>query len=224
MIGRLTRLLVLAMLAPALCAFTLEAGVSLASNASLFLLNGSTYGFLCYVLLSTLFLSRKPGFWGTLEHEFEHAVAGRLLGHRPQKLIVDAQGDSATSFTRNPNALILLAPYYLPLLTILLLIAKLVAGLLCPSVRDALDFVIGFTLAAHYGSAVRQFSRRQTDITKTGLLFSCIVTLTMNVILLVIIAGMVVNNYLAIRDYFARSLVRSLESYDFLLQVWRGPK
>ena len=198
----------------------------LASNASFFLLNGSTYGFLFCVFLSALFLSNRTGFWETLEHELEHAVLACLLLRRPLRLTVDPDPkvDSKMVPAGRPNVLITLAPYYFPLLTIPLLIARLLAGALCPSILDALDFLIGFAFASHYVSLVREFRPYQTDLKTAGYLFSTIFTIVINVVLPVIIAGVVANNFHAIGDYFARSLVRSLESYDFLLQVWRGPK
>ena len=113
--------------------------------------------------------------------------------------------------------MIRLAPYYLPVFTIPLLIIK---PLVSPSIRDVANFLIGFTLAFHYTSLLKEFNLRQEDIKETGLVFSLCVTCIMNIIVLVIILCVVIDDYSGILSYFERSFKKAIESYETILQKW----
>ncbi len=120
----------------------------------------------------------------------------------------------------NPNAAIYLAPYFLPLFTIPLLIARPFVEPTGNIIR-IVDFFIGFTLSFHYFGLFKEFSPRQPDIAETGLLFSAGMTIVLNLVFLVIILGVVTGGHSQILEYFRLSLAAAPEYYQAVLDQLR---
>ena len=108
-----------------------------------------------------------------------------------------------------------LAPYFLPLTTLPLLLIK---PLISDPFSNALDFLIGFTLAFHYGGLAREFRLWQDDLKKMCRVFSIIVTFVFNVVWLVIILGVVTENYSSILVYFENVFARTRALYTLILE------
>jgi hypothetical protein len=117
--------------------------------------------------------------------------------------------------TRSRSPLTALAPYYLPLFTIPFLILK---PFVYPEWRGLVDFFIGFTLCFHYVAFLKDFRLKQSDITKTGILFSFAITVFLNVVILVVILCVVINCYSCILDYFKASIVGAVDAYKAALE------
>lgn len=117
-----------------------------------------------------------------------------------------------------PNALIALAPYYLPLATIPLLIIR-------PTVpkpgHGFLDFLIGLTLAFHLVGLFRSFNRRQTDITNFGMLFALGLTATLNVVVLMVIATILSGRYEGLGPCLQDMAARVIEFYGAAISALR---
>lgn len=213
--GKLIRFFASFLLIPIVYAFAHEAYAFVTLNVKAHAINWFIYGLVCYILVYGFFLWRKITFLEFFEHELGHALVGFIFSKGIRKFEVHPEGGSVE--LGGGNSLISLAPYYLPVFTIPLLIIK---PLVSPSIRDVANFLIGFTLAFHYTSLLKEFSPRQDDIKKTGLVFSLCVTCIMNIIVLVIILCVVLEIYSDIPSYFERSFRKAIESYETIFQKW----
>lgn len=216
MVRKLFHFGLLLVLAPALCALAYEAGLFLLANGRPILRNWATYGFVAYGLVYLLIPPCLINFLEIFEHELGHAVAGLFLLQRVEKFTVDSPKRSGEVITA-PGSLFLisLAPYFLPVFTLPLLVVRPVVF---PSMEKIVDLLIGVSLGFHYMGLAREFRIQQMDISRYGLLFSLGVTAAMNLILLVIIFSFCLEQYAQIGAYFRHSLARMPGFYRL---AWR---
>jgi hypothetical protein len=180
-------------------------------------------GMVAYVLLYAVALTGKIGFLETLEHELTHAGASLAMFKMPSKLVVDPKGGGKTAGVTETEVagcfLVALAPYFLPLFTLPLLLLKPVV----PSPFDqVIDFLIGFTLAFHYARLYNDLKTEQTDITKTGTIFSAFFSVAMNLVFLVVILAVVTGRYSMILEYFKASWERAKATYQTIILAIRS--
>jgi hypothetical protein len=222
---KLLRFFVRISLIPLIYALTYEALLFMRSNVTgqsiTWLLAGLGASLvICLVMFSGE--SRAVQFLESLKHELAHAAISLLLFKMPETFVVDVSDESRTERGRTgpPRGCFFgaLAPYYLPVFTIPLLLIKPVTP---ASLRNIADFLIGVTLAFHYVTAIRHFHFRQTDITRTGRVFSTIMTILLNIIWLVIILCVVTNNYAGIVTYFKSCVIRAVDIYKAIPQWWQ---
>ena len=212
---KLLRLILLVAFIPAILAFARQAGSFVLQHIGLLPANLATYGFLCYVLLYLLVLRSGSAFAQLFEHELGHLFLAKLFWKRILRFTVDAeQGKGEVAYAPGSNSLITLAPYYFPVFTVPLLMAK---PILYPRFDQAFDFLIGLTLAFHYLGLVREFRPRGDDIKRAGLVFSIGVTLFLNLVFLVLSVGVILNDYEVIAGYFDGALARVPETYQAVL-------
>lgn len=235
MIAKLIRFFILILLAPLIYAFTYEALL-------FFLRSGITFksiqwfllGFALSILIYFLLLGDRLRFWEIFEHELTHLITGLMFFKKPASFVV-APGEVngavriQSGFGSTP---ITLAPYFLPLFTLPFLLIK---PFLPPPFDQVANFLIGFTLAFHYASLIAwEFRPSQPDFRSTGVIFSIVVTIFLNIVFLVVILGIVTGNYTGILDYFKNGFDRTVEAYkaviEFLLtgvipaiSEWLGP-
>jgi hypothetical protein len=214
--GKLFRLVVLLLLAPFVYAFLYEAYLFVSSNVTFEEIQWFALGLAIYLLLYVLFLRNRIQFVELFKHELAHALTSLLFFQLPQSFDVNP-GGGGVEIART-NFVIRLAPYYLPVLTLPLLLLK---PFVLPAIRPVIDFMIGVTLGVHYAFLFQDFHGGQTDITKTGTIFSIIFTFLLNVVFLVIILCVVIDDYGAILDYFKDSFNRGIETYKAILQAWQ---
>lgn len=233
--------LLLVLLGPLIYSFVYEAYLLLVSGVSLASIFWFIGGLLSYLFLyiSILWSSDRLLytiiFFEHLEHELGHSLVNFMFLGGTRRLIANPL-DSYNELIGNPRIKpedeetskvsylerhgldfpIALAPYYFPVLTVPLLIAKPLA--LFP-LREIIDFLIGFTLAFHFIGLLREFGIWQKDISDNGLIFSSCVTCLLNTIVLVIVLCVASSNYSAILDYFQNSIARTPESYQTALQA-----
>lgn len=207
--------LLLVLLAPLIYSFLYEACSFLISNADFYLTNWFTYGFLFYILIYILILQYVIAFIETLEHELGHTIVALLFLKDIQEVLVHPEEGKVT-VKDSSNFLIILAPYYLPIYTIPLI---MIHPFIFYPIRIIIDFLIGFTLAFHYTALWKEFRRDQPDIERTGRIFAFSVVCILNTIFLVIILSVVSGNYSNILDYFQNSIARTPESYEAALQT-----
>lgn len=226
---RLLRFFARVSLIPLICALVLEAYLFVTSNVTLQALTWLLAGMGAYLLLYVVLFGSQGKtiqFLETLKHELSHAVISLLLFQMPQVFSVDVRDRKVTGKTTvvgltGPakgwffNSL---APYYLPVFTIPLLPLKPILPL---PLRNVADFLIGFSLALHYVTVVKQFRLYQTDIKNTGRIFSTTITLLFTLIWLVIILCVVTNNYAGIVTYFKSSGIRAMAMYKAIPNWWQ---
>lgn len=116
-----------------------------------------------------LLLRRRAVFWETLVHELTHMLFALLTLNRVKGLAADDSGSGKLVYQGGTNWLISLSPYFFPLPVFLLLLIGLLTA-------DTLQWGLELVTAGFYGwqllSSLGQVSLRQSDITKSGILFS----------------------------------------------------
>jgi hypothetical protein len=153
-------------------------------------------GFVFWIIL---FLAMKrPIRTYVLGHELTHALWGTMLGARVRKLRVTAKGGSVQ--LSKTNFLITLAPYFFPFYTFLVLVLY---GLLLiffemGHYRPFWMALIGLTWGFHVTFTITMLLERQTDILDNGYLFSYVVILLANI--LILSAGIVIVGIPALED------------------------
>lgn len=212
---RLLRLFVLILLAPLAFALLYEAYQFLRSQVSLPDVLWFLVGLGLYLLLYVTPLGERIKFLEVLDHELTHATASLAFLQVPKSLKAHYKEGGKVESTRG-DFVTTLAPYYLPLATLPLLLVK---PLISDPFGNALDFLIGVTLAFHYGGLVRwEFRLWQDDFEKMGKVFSVIVIFVFNVVWLVIILGVVTENYSSILAYFGNVFARTRALYALILE------
>jgi hypothetical protein len=218
--GKLLRFLFLIPSLPLIYAFSHEALLFFTQiewKDTLFFL----LGMVVYVLLYAVAFAGNIGFLETLEHELTHAGASLAIFKMPSKLVVDPKGGGKSAGVTETVGcfLVALAPYFLPLFTLPLLLLKPVVP---PPFDRVIDFLIGFTLAFHYVRLYNDLKTTQTDITRTGTIFSFFFSVVMNLIFLVVILAVVTGRYAMIPEYFQTSWERTKATYQTAYEFIRS--
>ena len=213
--GKLLRFLFLIPSLPLIYAFSHEALLFFTQiewKDTLFFL----LGMVVYVLLYAVAFAGNIGFLETLEHELTHAGASLATLKMPGRLVVEPGGGETVA---RGCFLVALAPYFLPLFTLPLLLLKPVVP---PPFDRVIDFLIGFTLAFHYVRLYNDLKTTQTDITRTGTIFSFFFSVVMNLIFLVVILAVVTGRYAMIPEYFKTSWERTKATYQTVYEFIRS--
>lgn len=115
-------------------------------------------------------------------HELTHALWALLWGARVSRLRVSSRGGSVS--LSHSNSLILLAPYFFPLYTVLLIAAQAIAGLFVDIGSQTPWWLagIGFTWGFHVTFTLRGLLQHQSDITACGRLFAYTLILVLNLL------------------------------------------
>ena len=135
----------------------------------------STLLFLGVLLFLLLYRFYKFEFLHTFLHEFTHLIFGVLFLKRIIRFKVSKfKGEVVLSGT---NPVILLSPYFFPLLSfLLLLIGFLIANLLNYNLVWFVTIIlVGFSLMLHIVMNLKSLMVKQSDITTGGYFFSLIV-------------------------------------------------
>ena len=182
------------------------------------------YGLLGYVLFYVVGLRRYVRFFSHYVHESTHALAAFLTLHQVRKLLVNPRPDPGEeiSHVRFPSGIldfvVYLAPYCLPLLTLPFLLAKL---LVTPPLAQVVDLLIGITMGFYYMDLLAGFGKSPTDFPGAGgMVFSAVVIVLANAIVLAIVLSFVSTDYPGILEYLRASWLRSLGHYNTMIQAW----
>ena len=218
---KLIRFLASFLLIPLILAFVHEGYLFLQANVRFDAISELVYGFVAYALLYVIALHDRLRFLEHFEHELGHALMGLLFFKRIDELLVNPQEGSNVKMhgTSGSNFLITLAPYFLPVFTLPLLILRL---FVFTSLLGVVNFLIGVTLAFHYLGLAREFKREQPDIRDSGPVFSLLITVTMNVVFLVVILSAVLDDYQGIIDYLGRAFSRTIAYGQALINLLRN--
>lgn len=211
------------LLLPLLYVVLVEAYSAVAPHLSLQPFLYAILGFAVYVVVHVAFF-RTYHMFTTLEHEFGHAAMGCLFLKPPRVIMGTADLGGETGMPNGYNFVITLAPYFLPLLTIPLLIAKAVAlqwNLLPSYGHIALDFLIGFTLGFHFVGLFEELRLYQPDLKTSGRIFSIVIIVLMNVLFLLVTIAVLLGEYSVLTSFAQASIGRVKEVYAELLQKVR---
>jgi hypothetical protein len=138
------------------------------------------WGVVSYAVLHLLFY--KPAYLYVLGHEAVHAGAAWLFGGRIKSFKVSKEGGSVG--TDKTNFVIELAPYFVPIYTVIITLIYFVISKSYPVNGAIFLFLIGFTLAFHIIATVEIMKVKQPDIVKSGFVFSVVLVYIVNIIVM----------------------------------------
>jgi hypothetical protein len=124
-------------------------------------------GFAAFTLFWLIF-RKQLQFFFTLEHELTHLLMGLLFFKKPRSLTVSEHAGGAVELYGS-NFLISLAPYFLPTVSLFLIPLGFVVT---PTAEKVLLGVLGASVAFHVFSTFAELHWGQTDLQKTGWIFS----------------------------------------------------
>jgi len=162
-------------------------------------------------------------------HELTHAFFVLLCRGNVKKVHISADGGHI--LTNRNNFLISLSPYFIPFFTVILITVWGITDFFVaePFSQNAVRFLlaaIGFTWAFHLTFTVWMIAREQPDVDQNGRLFSSVLIVWMNMI---IISGMLIvaspielTQFSSAWIYNLQSLgERLVESVDEMIAVFR---
>jgi hypothetical protein len=135
-------------------------------------------GILVFTLFWMIYLSKRGHFWSTLEHELTHALFATFFLKKIHSISASRRKGGVISI-EGGNTVIALSPYIFPLApsVILLLLFILPEGF-----EIYMFFLLGFTYQFHLINLAKEFHLGQSDLQKSGTLFSVIIILFFNII------------------------------------------
>jgi hypothetical protein len=220
-IARLVRCIFGLALIPAAFGIAFAAAAFIADSAQELLHSPFTLGFVLAVVPAIALALRVP-LLQILEHELGHYAAAKAFGNEvvgvaaqrtEQNGLVSASG---VTVYRPPigASLIVLAPYFLPLFTLPLL---LVRPLISPPAQPIIDFLIGATLVWHFVTVFAELLQGQPDISEATLLFAFPVIIIANALITVFILAVVLEDLPALVPFAQEAWDASTAAYQAAL-------
>jgi hypothetical protein len=211
--------IILIFLVPLVMACVIEAFSFLAANFASLLLNWLTYGFVLYLILYIFFLHNRIAFLEVFEHELGHALVA-VLFFRKIDFFFASSNLGLVNCPEGGNLPIVLAPYFLPVFTLPLLIIKPFVN---ATVYQTVDFFLGLTLAFHFAALFKELSPRQPDIHRTGASLSLFAIIPLNAFFTVLTISFAVGMYAYPIDYCKRIFMTTIRTYQFIGQLFLNP-
>lgn len=181
-------------------------GIESVSDSALLFIVGA----LAYSILHLLFF--RLNFLYVLGHELTHAIATIFSGGKVKGIKISSKGGSVQ--TTIPNFFVVLAPYLIPGYTVFITALYFLLSFFVNVSRysNLFIFLIGFTLMFHLTYTSESIKNKQSDLMKTGYLFSISFIYIIN---LVVVFGIVSFFFNEIRffDFLSGFFERSKEFY-----------
>ncbi len=172
------------------------------------------FGFFIFIVL--FLLKILPGYVYVFGHESTHAVWALLF--RGKVTEFNVARDHGNVVTTKSNCFIVLAPYFFPFYTFLIILVYYCLAFFFDIARwvDWLFFLVGFTYSFHIFLTVDAVSDGQSDIQKTGYFFSLVLIMALNIVTAVLILKFVTPEKISLKGYFADSAGIALAIYRFV--------
>jgi len=167
-------------------------------------------GVLSYLLFHLLII--RPVYLYVLGHECVHVLATWLCGGQVVSFNVTPSGGNVV--TSKTNFFIELSPYFVPIYTILLgVIYTLMKAMdkTMPNMSIIFIFLIGVTLAFHFVMTAEVMKMQQSDIAKSGLLFSLVIIFISNLVVVMAVFSPLFR--ISFVDFIRNSYANSVEYY-----------
>lgn len=194
MTGRIVKVILGILLLPVAIAATVAFSQELAAIKHLHTLSGYFLkGVVIYLIMHLVLY--KPTYFYVLGHELAHALATLICGGRVSSFHASSRGGGV--LTTKSNFFIALFPYFFPTYTIFFWLVYFLISLFrdISSFAGQFLFIIGFTLSLHLVMTVDSMKVKQSDILKTGYLFSVSLIYTLNILLLGLILSLVFKDF-----------------------------
>ncbi len=137
-------------------------------------------GFVLYTILWFLYLSKRGHFWSTLEHELTHALFA-LLFFKKIHTISASRLKGGRIQIEGGNTVIALSPYIFPMAPLIFLVFLFI---LPENFEVYIFFLLGLSYQFHLINLIVEFHSGQSDLQKSGYLFSFVLILFFNLFFL----------------------------------------
>lgn len=168
-------------------------------------------GIMAYMILDGLFF--RPLYIYVLGHELTHVFSAWLCGGRVKSFKVSSSGGQVT--TTKTNLFISLAPYLVPLYTIILCLAFFLTRLFYKPIDEYqrhFIFLVGFSWSFHLVLTAHFLKTQQPDLTRWGYLFSVVIVYMVNLIILALLLKPLFDQF-ALKDFFLNAFHSTKEFY-----------
>jgi hypothetical protein len=162
-------------------------------------------------MIAWLFLRRRLPFFQVFDHELTHLTIGLLFFYRPHYFMASERNGMVGLY--GGNFIITLAPYYLPLFSIVLMTFQ---PLLKTEVLPWYFAILGAITGYHGVTKFNDFRFDQPDIIKEGRLFSTLFCLSGSIIFFGVILSFVEGDFTRIIDFLAKGFETTRKLTAFL--------
>ena len=154
----------------------------------------------------------KPSYFYVLGHEIAHSIATFICGGRVKSFRFSGRGGSV--LTTKSNFFIALFPYFFPTYTIFFWLVYFLVSLFrdISSLAPQFLFLAGFSLTLHLVMTVDSLKVKQSDILKTGYLFSVSLIYILNILLVGLILSVVFKDF-SFLGFFHSTLDQAGKTY-----------
>ena len=167
-------------------------------------------GVICYLIMHLILY--KPNYFYVLGHEIAHALATFICGGQVRSFGFSSQGGGIS--TTKSNFFIALFPYFFPTYTLFFWLVYFLVSLFrdISSFTPHLLFLIGFSLTLHLVMTIEAMKIKQSDIFKTGYIFSVSTIYILNVFLVSLILSVIFKEF-SFTSLFHSTLHRAGDMY-----------
>lgn len=154
------------------------------SKSGLYFILGSLMYSIMHLLLFRL------DFLYVFGHESMHAFATVCSGGKASKIKVSSKEGSVKTTT--PNFFVMLAPYMIPVYTVIIAIAYFILSFFIDITKysGVFIFLIGFTLMFHLAYTAESIRQKQSDLIKTGYFSSISFIYIVNLVIVFLIMSL----------------------------------
>lgn len=169
-------------------------------------------------MLLVALLFPKPWRTYVAGHELTHATWAWLFGHKVKSIRIGAKGGHVV--LSDTNSLVTLAPYFFPLYAVVWAGLGAVAQRIWPAVANwlLLPAGFGFFFAFHVAMTLQILRLRQPDIVSEGAIFSALVILVGNLVVL-LLAGPILAGSGSFFEGFHSGWLRTGQTLDYLARL-----
>ncbi|MFC1631237.1 M50 family metallopeptidase [Candidatus Omnitrophota bacterium] len=159
----------------------------------------------------------KPNYFYVLGHELAHALATLICGGRVSSFHVSAKGGGV--LTTKSNFFIALFPYFFPIYTILIWLVYFLVSLFkdISAYAAHLILMIGFSITMHLVMTIETMKVKQSDIFKTGYLFSVSLIYVLNIVLVSLILSVIFQDF-SFAEFFRATSEQSAGYYHSIYE------
>lgn len=170
-----------------------------------------------FVVFFLIFLFKSlPGVLYVFGHELTHALWAVLFRGKIKEFKVFSTRGSV--LTTKSNFLISLAPYFFPVYTFLIILIFYILVFFFDAAKwiEWLFFLVGASYSYHIFLTFKALSAGQSDIKKTGRIFSYIVIAMLNLAMTVVVLKFISPEKVSVAGYFSYGLSTAAKVYEYL--------
>jgi len=174
-------------------------------------------GFLVFLLFFFLFGAPVKSY--ILEHELSHVLFALMSGVKVKD--VSLKSDRAWVKTERVTIFIALAPYSLPLYTLILIILYKLISIIYKNrvLLIIVYFLLGISLSFHIVATIHYIQLDQPDMKRYGYFSSLVLIFTWSLIILALLCALIFDE-IELVNYFRISLSNALDMYSMILHVF----